>query len=96
MPRLLTEEEFCSIDKQARFLAEFGSRRVHKNELNQFQFECSRLKPHLFDNVSYMLSELCSEVQSAFGNAKDKQHWLMSVNQTLYKIKFHGVERSRN
>lgn len=73
MPRLLTEEEFYTIEKQARFLAEFGKRSVHKSELNQFQFKCSSLKPCLFDNVSYMLSELCSEVKLAFGNVKDQQ-----------------------
>ena len=93
MPRLLTEEEFYTIEKQARFLAEFGKRSVHKSELNQFQFKCSNFKPYLLDNVSYMLSELCSEVQSAFGNVRDKQHWLMVVNQTLYKIKSCGVKK---
>ena len=96
MLRLLTEEEFCTIEKQARFLSEIGNKKVHKTELNQFQFQCSRLKPCLFDNVSYMLSELCSEVKSAFGNVREKQHWLNVVNQTLYKIKFHGVEKNRN
>lgn len=93
MPRLLTEEEFCTIDKKARFIAEFGKRNVHKSELQKLEFQCSRLKPCLFDNVSYMLSELCSEVQSAFGNVRDKQHWLYFVNQTLYKIKSCGVRR---
>lgn len=94
MPRLLAEEEFCSIDKQARFLAEFGKRKFHMSEFNQLQTKCNHLKPYLFDNVSYMLSELCSEVKSAFGNVRDKQHWLDVVNQTLYKIKFDGVKRN--
>jgi hypothetical protein len=93
MLRLITEEEFYTIDEKARFLAEFGSKRVHKNELKRFELQCNHLKPYLFDNVSYMLSELCSEVKSAFGNVKDKQHWLYFVNQTLYKIKSYGVEK---
>ena len=94
MPRLLTEEEFCTINKKARFIAEFGKRSVHKRDLQQLEFQCSLLKPCLFDNVSYMLSELCCEVKSAFGNVRDKQHWLNIVNQTLYKIKSCGVERN--
>ena len=93
MPRLLTKEEFCTIDKKARFLAEFGKRNVHKSELQQFEFQCSRLKPCLFDNISYMLSELCCEIEAAFGNVRDKQHWLTNVNQTLYKIESYGVEK---
>ena len=96
MPRLLTEEEFCIIDKKARFLAEFGKRSVHKSELQKSEFRCSRLKPCLFDNVGYMLLELCCEVKAAFGNVKEKQHWLNVVNQTLYKIKSDGVERGLN
>ena len=72
MSRLLTQEEFATIDKKARFLAEFGKRSVHKNEFQQFEFKCSRLKPCLPDNVSYMLSELHCEVKSAFGNVRDK------------------------
>ena len=48
------------------------------------------------DNVRYMLLELCREVKAAFGNVKEKQHWLDVVNQTLYKIKSDGVERGLN
>jgi hypothetical protein len=44
MPRLLTEEEFCTIEKQAKFLAEFGNRRTHKSELNQLPSKCNYLK----------------------------------------------------
>ena len=91
MSRLLTQEEFCTIDKKARFIAEFGKRSVHKNELNKFKSECRHLKSDLPENIGYMLSELCSEIDAAFG--KDKQHWMYFVNQTLYKIKSCGVER---
>jgi len=94
MTRLLTQEEFCTIDKKARNLAEFGKKSTHKNELNKFKSKCSHLKLDLPSSVGYMLSELCCEIEAAFG--KEKQHWLYFVNQTLYKIKSCGVEKDLN
>jgi hypothetical protein len=43
MTRLLTEEEFGILNQKARFLAEFGKKSTHKNELNKFKSECNHL-----------------------------------------------------
>ena len=91
MRQLLTQEEYLAIEQKAINLAKFGKKSTHMNELNKFKSHCNNLKLNLPGNVSYMLSELCSEIKSAWG--RDREHWLYFVNQTLYKIKSYGVER---
>jgi hypothetical protein len=93
MNRLLTYEEFSTLEQKAKFLAESGQRSIHGNELNKFKFQCNSLKSNLPDNVRHLLSELCSMVEAAFGRVREKEHWLGCLNQTLYKIKNHGVEK---
>lgn len=92
MNRLLTNEEYLALEQKAINLAKFGKKSTHINELNQFKSYCQSLKLDLPGNVGYMLLELCSEVNSAWG--RDREHWLYFVNQTLYKIKSYGVERN--
>lgn len=96
MPELLKKEEFRSIESKAKALAKHTQKNICQAQLQQFQSECSQLKPRVFDNINYMLSELCVEVQSACGRVRDKQRKLDIVYQTLYKIESCGVEKDRS
>ena len=86
MSRKLTPGEFDKIQQ----LVDSATTARTKNEaapyINQLNSMRSIVGSSLEPYVRIVFGELICSVQSASGQARDKQHWLSFVRQDIYKL----------